>query len=82
MYENNDKKIVAVLNWKIETAKLFNAITHTISGLACKIWEKDLEIVDYNFKDNSKPSNISKYPIIILKAKNIERKSQWSLIIS
>jgi len=68
MYLNNEKKFVAVLNGKMEIPTLLNALGHASIGLISKI--DTCEFLNYNDHDKSGIRRISKYPFIILKAKN------------
>ncbi len=72
MYENNELKFIAVLNPKIETPKLMNALGHLTAGLMTKLKElDDVQFLNYEFdRDILEPSSISLYPFIVLKAKN------------
>lgn len=63
-------KFVAVLNKKIETGKIMNALAHMTVGLSHVIQEKeDMGVIDYQDKDTSHHF-ASKYPYIILRADN------------
>lgn len=63
-------KFVAVLNWKIETWKVMNALAHATVWLTGNIEKKDdLWVINYEDKDSGEHF-ASKYPFIILKAKN------------
>ena len=65
------KKLVVVLNKKIETARLMNAVAHMAFGLAGGIEDKhSLELVDYKNADGGLHPNISEIGFIILSAKN------------
>ncbi|NBD31405.1 MAG: DUF2000 family protein [Cyanobacteria bacterium] len=58
---------------KIETPQLMNALGHTTSGLMAKIAEKSepMEFLEYQYQAEwAEPSSISRYPFIVLKAKN------------
>jgi hypothetical protein len=72
MYANNESKFIAVLNSKIETPKLMNALGHITAGLVAKTDSpSEMEFLQYHFKaDWSLPAFLSFYPFIILKAKN------------
>ncbi len=72
MYANNEFKFVAVLNPKIETPKLMNALGHITAGLVAKADNLDeMKFLQYHFQaDWSVPTYLSFYPFIILKAKN------------
>ena len=69
MMTNFPKKIVAVLNEKIETGKLMNALSHMVVGLGASIQNKEeLRLMDYTDADGGKHPNISEMPFIVLKA--------------
>lgn len=72
MYANNESKFVAVLNSKIETPKLMNALGHIAAGLVAKTDNTDeMKFLQYHFQaDWSLPTSLSFYPFIILKARN------------
>ncbi|MBI2405093.1 DUF2000 domain-containing protein [Candidatus Gottesmanbacteria bacterium] len=64
-------KFVAVLNKKIETGKLMNALGHMAAGLGSYIQDKDAMRFDsYIDKDDGEHRNISDNPFIILSADN------------
>ena len=61
--------IVAVLNEKIETGKLMNALAHMAVGLGGNIQNKEeLRLMDYIDADNGRHPDISEMPFIVLKA--------------
>lgn len=63
-----EKKLVVVLNDKIETGRAMNAIAHMALGLSSQIINKnDLRLQDYISKDNEKYPSISDMPFIVLK---------------
>ena len=63
------KKFVAVLNKKIETGKVMNALAHMTVGLVNT--NKDLDMSVINYEDKNGGTHLaSKLPYIILKAKN------------
>lgn len=63
------KKFVAVLNKKIDTGKVMNALAHMTVWLARSFEAEDMWVIDY--KDMDSTSHLaSKYPYIILKADN------------
>jgi hypothetical protein len=72
MYANNESKFVAVLNSKIESSKLMNALGHIAAGLVAKADSlNEMKFLQYHFHaDWSVPTSLSFYPFIILKAKN------------
>ena len=63
------KKFVAVLNKKIETGKAMNALAHMTVGLSCSFPDQDKGVINYEDKDGG-AHLASKFPYIILKAKN------------
>lgn len=69
--DENTKRFVAVLNKKIETGKLMNALGHMTAGLAGGYGKQDeMCFLQYEDKDNGKHPNISHFPFIVLKADN------------
>ncbi|MBP9718054.1 DUF2000 domain-containing protein [Candidatus Gracilibacteria bacterium] len=62
-------KFVAVLNKKIETGKIMNALAHMTVGLVKSFPEKDMGVINYEDKDGG-AHLASKYPYIILRADN------------
>ncbi|WP_264319661.1 DUF2000 domain-containing protein [Zarconia navalis] len=72
MYADNDSKFIAVLNRKIETPKLMNALGHMTVGLMAKLPAVDKsKPLKYEFEASwADPSLISLYPFILLAAKN------------
>jgi hypothetical protein len=62
------KKLVAVMNEKIESGIIMNAMAHLSLGLGAILGKEELQLVDYVDADGNKHSNISKMPFIILKA--------------
>lgn len=63
------KKFVAVLNKKIETGKIMNALAHMTVGLVDSHREQDMGVIDYADKDGG-AHVASKFPYIILRADN------------
>lgn len=64
-------KFVAVLNKKIETGKLMNALGHVAAGLGSYITDKEAMRFDsYIDKDGGEHKSISDNPFIILSADN------------
>ena len=62
-------KFVAVLNKKIESGKIMNALAHLNVGLINTYKDKDMGVINYT--DGDEGSHFaSKYPYIILKAEN------------
>jgi hypothetical protein len=69
--DENSKKFIAVLNKKIETGKLMNALGHMTAGLSGGFdRSKDMNFLEYKDKDGGIHPNISHFPFIILKAEN------------
>jgi len=72
LYQDNDYKTIAVINPAIGVPQLMNALGHATSGLLSKASaSNDLQFLKYAFQEDwSNPSHISRYPYIVLKAKN------------
>ena len=69
--EPTTHKFIAVLNKKIETGKLMNALGHMAVGLGSSYINKEAMRFDSYFdKDGGEHSNISDNPFIILSAAN------------
>ncbi|MBI2652461.1 DUF2000 domain-containing protein [Candidatus Woesearchaeota archaeon] len=63
------KKLVAVVNEKIEIGKAMNALAHMTLGLGANIENKDeLRFTNYKDKDGGNHDKISEMPFMILKA--------------
>lgn len=65
-----EKKLVAVLNGKVEPGVVMNALAHMCIGFGAKIGEEALRLTDYIDADGNIHPHISEMPFIILKAKN------------
>lgn len=63
------KKLVAVLNKRIETGKAMNALAHMTAGLVGSQPDQDFGVINYEDKDGG-AHMASKFPYIILRAKN------------
>jgi len=63
------KKFVAVLNKKVETGKVMNALAHMTIGLVNSNPDQDMGVINYEDKDGG-THMASKLPYIILRAKN------------
>ena len=59
-------KLVAVLNKRIETGKVMNALAHMCIGLGAVIGQDDLRLTDYRDADDGSHPWISEIPFIIL----------------
>ena len=62
-------KFVAVLNKKIETGKIMNALAHMTVGLVGSYQAIDMGVINYEDKDGG-AHLASKFPYIILRADN------------
>jgi len=63
-------KLVAVVNKKIETGVLMNALAHMCLGFGARMGPTELHIMDYKNAEGVVYPNISKMPFIILKEDN------------
>jgi hypothetical protein len=69
--DENSHRFVAILNKKIETGKLLNALGHMTAGLAgANSAKTDMCFLEYKDKDGGIHPNISHFPFIVLKADN------------
>ena len=69
--DENTKRFIAILNKKIDTGRLFNALGHMTAGLVNQIDDiDDLCFLKYTDMDGGEHPSISHYPFIILKADN------------
>ena len=67
----SSKRFIAVLNKKIESGKLMNALGHMSAGLAGgNNLSHEMCFLQYEDKDAGKHPNISHFPFIVLKADN------------
>ena len=67
----NTKRFIAILNKKIETGRLMNALGHMTAGLAGGSGNPDqFCLLQYEDRDGGKHPNISHFPFIVLKADN------------
>lgn len=70
MFQN---KLVAVVNKKIETGTLMNALAHMCLGFGAHTGPSELHLMDYKNGEGFVYPNISKMPFIILKEENSNR---------
>ena len=63
-------KLVAVVNKKIETGTLMNALAHMCLGFGSHTGPTELHLMDYKNAEGFVYPNISKMPFIILKEDN------------
>jgi hypothetical protein len=68
--DENSYRFIAVLNKKVETGKLMNALGHMTAGLAGKVCRQEMQFLDYRDKDGGSHQGISHFPFIILAADN------------
>ncbi len=68
--DENAFRFIAVLNKKIETGKLMNALGHMTAGLAGKVCQQDMHFLDYRDRDGGSHPGISHFPFIVLVADN------------
>ncbi|QQS38536.1 DUF2000 domain-containing protein [Candidatus Woesebacteria bacterium] len=69
--DENSKRFMAILNKKVETGKLLNALGHITAGLAGGSGKNsEMYFLQYRDKDGGTHPNISHYPFIVLKADN------------
>ncbi len=61
-------KLVAVMNEKIETGVLMNALAHMCIGFGAEIGKLPLRLTDYRDAGNGSHPNISEMPFMILTA--------------
>lgn len=65
------KRFIAVLNKKVETGKLMNALGHMTAGLSgATVEDDDIYFLQYEDKDGGIHKNIPHYPFIVLQADN------------
>ena len=69
--DENSKRFIAILNKKIETGRLMNALGHMAAGLAGG-YERTNEMSFLQYKDKGQGihPNISHFPFIVLSAEN------------
>lgn len=63
-------RFVAILNKKVETGKLMNALGHMTAGLGAFNKDGQMCFLEYRDKDSGLHPNISHFPFIVLKADN------------
>lgn len=69
-YIDNDTKFICVLNGKVTTERLMNALGHVTAGLVHDLSADAAEFLDYQNDADGFKSTIAKAPYIVLKAKN------------
>lgn len=69
--DERTKRFVAVLNKKIDTGKLMNALGHMTAGLAGGFGKgEEMTFLEYKDKDGGIHPHISHFPFIVLRADN------------
>ena len=69
--DENEYRFIAVLNRKIETGKLMNALGHMTAGLSGKVGVgQDMCFLEYRDQDGGIHPGISHFPFIVLAADN------------
>lgn len=69
--DENSYRFVAVLNKKVETGRLMNALGHMTAGLAGGFGKaSEMYFLEYKDKDGGSHRNISHFPFIVLSADN------------
>ena len=68
-YQDNTNKIVVVVNRSVPFARLANALAHCCAGLA-NVVGADAEFLDYPCPAGDWRARISRFPAVILEAKN------------
>lgn len=69
--DENSLRFIAVLNKKVETGKLMNALGHMSAGLSGGFGKsQEMNFLEYKDKNGGIHPNISHFPFIILKAEN------------
>ena len=63
-----EKKMVAVMNKSLEPGVALNALAHMCMGLGASLGPEHLLLMDYADKENNPHPNISKMPLIVLRA--------------
>ena len=72
-----EKKLVAVMNEKIEVGVAMNALAHMTVGLGASVEKKEeLRLTNYADADCNSHANISEIPFMVLKARNSNQLRQ------
>ncbi|CCB88591.1 DUF2000 domain-containing protein [Simkania negevensis] len=62
------QKMIAVMNQSLEAGVALNALAHMCMGLGASLGPTDLLLMDYADKNENAHPNISKMPLIVLRA--------------
>lgn len=69
--DENSKRFIAILNKKVETGRLLNALGHMTAGLAGGSGKAaEMCFLQYEDKEGGSHPHISHFPFIVLKADN------------
>lgn len=69
--DERSKRFIAILNKKVETGRLMNALGHMTAGLVGGFGNvEEMCFLEYKDKDGGVHPNISHFPFIVLKADN------------
>jgi hypothetical protein len=68
MYSDNDKKLYIVVNRNLDSALLFNAACHISAGITRQIASPEFD--HYPTQLEGVAAHLSRYPVVILQAKN------------
>jgi len=78
-YTDNDSKFACVVNQRIAPPIVINAVAHAMAGLVADLPDGAADFLDYPFKDGEVRSLISRFPVIILEARNANQlRSAWA----
>lgn len=78
-YTDNDRKFACVLNKRIAAPITLNAMAHALAGLVATLPKDVGDFLDYPFRHDAATSIISRFPIIVLEAKNASQlRTAWA----
>ena len=69
-YADNDVKFTCIVNARAPVPAALNAVAHLMLGLGGTLPKEAVALLDYPLADFDPCSRISRYPVIILQAKN------------
>ncbi len=69
------KKLVAVMNEKVEIGKVMNALAHMSIGLGASLQKNELRLTNYKDADGGNHDKVSEMPFMILKANSNKIRS-------
>jgi hypothetical protein len=77
-YTDNTNKFACILNRRTAPPVALNAMAHAMAGLVSTLPEGAADFLDYRFKGDAAMSVISRYPVIVLEAKNASQlRTAW-----